>query len=170
MVLCMAKDVEMHEGALLGSGVSILTSSQGNLAIENLEKNRSPAPELAQLIRTKGWKISHDHLNWRLLQARKRYLLKHDSYKAHKALIKIKSEITRRFSLACTVISFTLMGIAFGIRRKVLSILLLASTTLIAFFIGKELDHLFVISLLCYLIPHLIIIALSWWTLQGDLK
>lgn len=170
MILCVAKTVEMHEGALLGSDVSVLTSSEGNLAIENLEKNRSAAPQLAKLIRTKGWKISHDHLNWRLLQARKRHLLGNKSYKAHKSLLKIKTEIMRRYALAFTTVSFTLMGIAFGIRKKVLIVAALASTTLICFFIGKELDHLFWISLLCYALPHLIIISLSWLALKGDLK
>lgn len=167
LILCLAKELEIKEDALLGSDVSVIASHEDHLAIENLHATRSPAVELAELIRTKGWKISHDHLDWRLLQARKRALLQQDSYKAHKSLIKIKSEIARRFSFALAPLTFTLMGIAFGIQRRVLTVLALTSTALIAFFIGKELDHLFSISFMLYMMPHLLITCYSLWTLQN---
>ncbi len=166
MILCLAKQLEIHEDALLGSNVSLITTSSDHLVIENLQTTRSAATQLAQLIQTKGWKISHDHLNWNLLKARKRSLFAQESHKAHRSLLKIKSEIVRRISFSLATVTFSLMGIAFGIQRKILTVIILTSIALISFFIAKELDHLFFFSLALYLAPHLLITSYSLSTLS----
>ncbi|MCH9609075.1 MAG: hypothetical protein S4CHLAM45_08380 [Chlamydiales bacterium] len=177
MTLFIAKKIEMQEDSLLGSAVSLISTTSGDsfdhLVIENLEKTRSAAVELASFLRTKGWKISHDHLNWRLLQARGRYLKRVEGAKAKKSLLKIKSEIARRFSFALAPFTFTLLGIAFGIevsrsksKRGLFIVLLLTSLSLISFFMGKEFDHLTLVSYTFFFLPHLLILFSSLFTLN----
>ncbi len=179
MTVCMAKEISVREGALKGSQISLISTLASesetfdHLFIENQHYASSPAPELASLMRTRGWKIAHDHLSWRLLKARKQVLRKQEDFKSRRSLIKADVEIVRRLSLTLATFTFTLMGIAFGMeisrnrtKRGVLFVLLLTATALIAFFLGHELDHLFWPALGLFIGPHLIITATSLWTLN----
>ena len=89
------------------------------------------------------------------------------------ALNQSLSELTKRFSIAIAVLSFTLMGTTFGmhIGRKRNHVLLYTAITLttlylVAFFVAKGVDHQFWLATSLYLTPHLIIILASLFVLR----
>jgi lipopolysaccharide export system permease protein len=171
--LCLVKKVKMEEGNLKGKGVSVISTVPGSnadhLVIENQEVMTSPASEFARLLRNKGWKIANDHLKLSLLRVREQSLREEGGEK----LAKCHSEMARRASLGIAAFTFTLMGLSFGMeigrnrtKRGILSVLFLAGLTLITFFVGKELDHLFWIAASLFLLPHALIAAASIWNLS----
>ena len=175
--LLLAKKLEMKEGKLAADHVSLITTAPSSsphgfdhLMIENQEKTTSPAPEFAHLLRKQGWKIANDNLRFSLLRVRLAQLKQGTS---SRMLQKCYSEISRRFSLGIAPLTFTLLGVAFGMeisrnhsKRGVVWVLTLAAFSLIAFFVGKELDHLFWIASCCFLLPHITIIGCSLKTLH----
>jgi len=172
--LCMAKKVKMKEGELKAEQISLITSTPGSaidhLIIENQERLISSAPELAQLLRKQGWKIANDHLKFSLLRVREKSLRE---AKEMRNLAKCHTEMARRLSLGIAALTFTFMGVSFGMeisrnrsRRGIISVLCLAAVTLITFFIGKELDHLVWVASSLFLLPHAGIIAFSLITLS----
>lgn len=171
--LCLAKHVNMEQGNLKGQEVSLISSIPGpstdHLILENQEIFTSSAPELAHLLRKKGWKVANDHLKFSLLRIREKMLRKEGG----KKLAKCHSEIARRLSLGLATFTFTLMGLSFGIemsrnrtKKGMICILFLTALTLIAFFFGKECDHIFWLAATFFLLPHLLIIITSIWTLS----
>ena len=178
--LCLAKRVELAGELLVAKQVSLISSSPSDkgcdhLIIENQKWMSSAAPQFASLLRKSGWKIANDHLKFSLLRARiadARSQVNKD-LKAVRVLKKCQTEIARRVSMGLSAFTFTLMGIAFGMeisrqtsKRGIMTVLVLSALTLIAFCVGKELDHLVMISSLLFLLPHAVIAAASLWTLR----
>ncbi len=187
--LCLAKRIEMNGNDLLAEKVSLISSlpqekDEGfdHLMIENQHKMSASADEFARMVvGNRGWKIANDHLKFSLLRIRKEHLLKEISTEANlgnraklrRHLEKSRTEIIRRVSLGLAAFTFTLMGVAYGMEisrnqtyRGIISVLILTALALIAFFIGKEFDHLFWIATLFFLLPHLIIVLCSIWTIR----
>lgn len=185
--LCLVKQVEMRNRALVAENVSLVSSlptSSGengvfeHLIIENQKLMSSSAPELAQLLQKGGWKISNDHLKLSLLRIRSKQLSEKIAIgganaKTIRNYKKCHSEMIRRSSLGVASFTFTLMGIAFGMeisrnrtKKGILSVLFLTAFCLIAFFVGKEFDHLVWVAALLFLFPHIIITGASVWTLR----
>lgn len=87
------------------------------------------------------------------------------------------SEITKRFSIAVAVFSFTLMGTTFGIhigrRRHYYSLyfaIALTTLYLVAFFVAKGVDHQRWLAATLYLAPHILIICASMIILKRVAK
>jgi len=171
--LCLAKKVKMEEGDLKGNQVSLISSIPGtstdHLVIENQETLTSSAPEFAHLLRKKGWKIANDHLKFSLLRVREKMLREEGGTR----LAKCHSEIARRLSLGLAAFTFTLMGVSFGVeisrnrkKRGIFFVLFLTAMTFITFFVGKEFDYIFWIATTLFLLPHLLIVLASLWTLS----
>ncbi|MFZ0566097.1 MAG: LptF/LptG family permease [Chlamydiales bacterium] len=186
--LCLAGKVVTHGEKLQAEQVSFISSLPSAqkedfdpLIIENQQMLSTSATELASIIGKKGWKITNDHLKFSLLRVRQNVLKKEiaiekDPVKKRKLkryLKKSYTEIARRVSLGLAAFTFTLMGTACGMEisrnhtnRGVISVLILASLSLVSFFMGKEFDHLFWIANLFFLLPHLLITLFSTWTLR----
>ncbi len=176
--LLLAKQLEMKEGELAADHVTLITTAPStspngfdHLMIENQLKTKSPAPEFAHLLRKQGWKIANDNLRFSLLRIRLAQLKQCDA--EQRVINKCYSEISRRFSLGIAPLTFTLRGIAFGMeisrnrsKRSIAWVLALAAFALTAFFVGKELDHLFWIASCFFLLPHITIIGCSLRTLH----
>ncbi|MCC5832879.1 MAG: LptF/LptG family permease [Chlamydiales bacterium] len=171
--LCLVKKIALEEGDLKGEGVSIISTAPAqkgeHLFIENQTGLTSEAKECAGLLQKKGWKIANDHLKISLLRVRTQSLREVGGMK----LAKCYSEFVRRVSLGIAAFTFTLMGLSFGMeisrsrtKRGILSVLLLTAMTLITFFVGKQLDHLFWIASALFLLPHGLITAASILTLS----
>lgn len=174
----LSRNITVEGKKLKAQNISMISSAPQNnaLILENQENLESSATELAYLLRSKGWKISNDHLNLKLLRIRKQ---EYKNAKAnassqsgvkyyHKKVQACDSEILRRLSLALAPFTFTLMGIALGIhinrqqsRLRLFLAIILTVTTLIAFFIAKELSQSFYLASTLFLLPHLIIIFIS---------
>lgn len=157
-----------------------------HLIVENIGEAQTTADDFLQMIQKKAMTWNYDHLQLSLLllklQEDKQALSQATgSSSPDKNIVKsLKqsinrsySEILRRLSIAFAVFSFTLMGAAFGITisrnrsyRGLVSILSLATLYLLAYFTAKALDHLLIATALLYVIPHVIIVTASIWTLK----
>ncbi len=181
MALCLAKKVESEGPFLKAYEVTLLSTIPSetfdHLVIENQQLLHAAAPDFAQALRKKGWRISPDHLNFRLLRSRTQALQeefgKQIGRQGSKHLAETYSEFIRRLSFGLSGYSFTLLGVAYGLgisrcpsKRRVLYVLALAALSLTAFFLGKEFDHLFLVATSLFLLPHVWIFASSIWTIR----
>lgn len=184
----LAKKVELKNQDLIAKDVTciVTTPSPKNendevLMVENQSVVECGASEFAKILRHEGWKIANDHLKLRLLLIKREELenqIKEASRpgiikELRKTISKCDTEIVRRFSLAIAPLTFTLLGISFGIqigrktrKKKIFYVVALGAFALISFFTAKELDHLFLIASSLFVIPHLLMTFCSLWTLR----
>lgn len=184
--LLLAKEISGTESSQLnGKGITAITylpSSHGDnfddLVMENIREMHVPMEQFSSFFSTGSWKIHSDHLKMSLLLqdiAKSKQLLNEDS-QSHvnkRRIQKNYSEIMRRVSLSLAVFTFTLMGIAFGVRlgrrhshRGVLFVVSLAVLYLVAYFSAKGFDDHFALSATLYLFPHFLMIFSSTWALR----
>ncbi|MCB1180947.1 MAG: LptF/LptG family permease [Chlamydiia bacterium] len=182
--LFLAKSLELEGDTLECKNVTIISSSPSSkeregydhLLIENQQKGATAAFTLGAFLRQKGWKIANDHLKLRLLKAKVEELKNCDNQKQfeiRKNLGKCRSDVVRRVSLAISPLSFTVLGISFGIginrnqaKRGIVIVVLLAAISMISYFVAKEFDHSVIISSLFFLLPHFINTLVSGWKLN----
>lgn len=190
--LVIAKKLQANTSLFSGDNVTIISglgtkeeSQFDQLMLENIAYVSSSVDSFAQMMQKKVWSVNNDHLKMPLLLARlneeKSILKASGSQKpispelkqTKRAIHKCYSEIVRRSSIAFAAFSFTLMGAAFGItigrrhsRRGLYLVIALAALYLISYFTATGNDHLIFATSLLYLGPHLLIIALSLWSLN----
>ena len=183
----VAKKIETDSLQLIGDKISMINSIDtmnrqhyDHILIENVDNSTTSAEDFSNMLRNQsGSRINTDYLKLSLLQLR----AKEDRLELQKAeaigdaslisfynnrITRSYSEILRRISLSLAVLTFTLMGTAFGIsisRRQsyqgVIWVIGLATLFLVSFFTAKGLDHFIMTASLLYIVPHLIIIACS---------
>lgn len=189
--LMVAKNLEANPEVFSGNDVTLITPLSHNnslqhdpLVIENMGKMHTSIKDFSQILQKKVWTLNNDHLRLALLRARIK-----DLKMMYNALEKTKesseelkqiqkninrsySELIRRISIAIAALTFTLMGASFGIsisrnrsNRGLIYIIGLAATYIVAFFSAKSLEHQFLLSTLLYILPHIVIVALSLWML-----
>lgn len=193
MNLMVAKKLQASPVSFVGHHVSLLTSlqpkddqAQEQIMLENIKEASTTIKDFSQMLENKIWTINNDHLSLPLLlvklHAENQNLQKIRADTPQNA-IKIKQahqichrcylEIIRRISIALSVFSFTLMGIAFGINisrnssnRSIIYVILLGTMYLAAFFGAKGTDHNLILGSLLYILPQVIIIGTSLWMLR----
>lgn len=183
----LAKQFIANSSAFIGKEVtllSVLNSGQEEqfdpLLVENIEQSSTDVMDFGELLQKKGAKVSGDYLRMGMLSVRLREQrealnqAKHDGkavgeikelrYQYHESL----SEIVRRISVALAVLSFTLMGCAFGMsigrhhsNRGLSIVIALATLFVVTFFTAKGMERYGVAASLLYLIPHVLIIGSS---------
>lgn len=165
--LMIAKKLCLQNDTLMGSDVTFISSIDpkkedyyDHLVIENQAQMQTEAGLFSQYLKSSEKNLSYDSLSCRLLQARKKSEHGVDAKLHARAL----QEMVRRASLGLAAFSFTLIGIAFGLeisREKKWTHLFwptaLASLYLIAFVSAKSLKYHCGASILCYLLPHVVI-------------
>ena len=195
--LMIAKQLKSSSTQFNGEGITLITGMNGEdendfdpLLVENIKTSSTPINDFSDMLQKKVWTIHNDYLPISLLLARiqeQRQQINHfkiteqskekpnkETLKTLKiALNQSLSELTKRFSIAIAVLSFTLMGTTFGmhIGRKRNHVLLYTAITLttlylVAFFVAKGVDHQFWLATSLYLTPHLIIILASLFVLR----
>lgn len=194
--LLIAKHLKASPSVFIGQGVTLLTSSASDqadafddLLIENMEESVTRVEDFSQVLQKKVWTINNDYLKLPLLlirtkeqrkaldQAKQKNSdtseIKHLSGQLNRSL----SEIAKRLSIALAVISFTLMGAAFGLnisryrkQRSLIFVILLTTIYLIAFFVAKGLDQQFYLSAALYLAPLAFISFLSFFVINRASK
>ena len=189
--MMIAKELRATPENFSGKNVTLLTSKYAegdrgkeNFIVENMADTNATINDFTRMLEKKMWNINNDHLRLplllaRLSEARQELTLarasgdKAEIKQARYYLNSCCTEIIRRLSVALAVFSFTLMGLAFGIKisrnqssRGIAIIILLASLYLIAFFGAKSFDHALIAASLLYLVPHLIIWSSSFWILH----
>lgn len=190
--LMVAKHLEATPNSFTGKDVTLISSLRvdhneyfDHLMLENIKKATTTIKDFSHMVQKKAWTLNNDHLRMSLLLVRlneeKEDLVQaiederpiSDQKQIIRSINRVYSEMMRRFSIAFAAFSFTFMGASFGIsisrnrsNRGVYYVIGLASLYIIAFFVGKGIDHLLIAASLLYTIPHLIIIGLSSWNLQ----
>lgn len=186
--LLLANQLSASSSLFTGQGVTLLTSSPAEddeqfdqLFIENMEKSVTEVQDFAQLLQQKVWTINNDYLKMSFLLIRidelNKALAEASDPQERKVvkgqLYRSLSELIRRFALAVGVVTFTLMGAAFGLnisrRRSYWTLYLaigLASLYLGAFFLAKGADQNLALAASLYTIPNIAIIAASLYVLN----
>lgn len=178
--IILAKELKFEGDELIGKEVALISSMApkfppgtpenfDHLVIENQSLMRTKASELLQYLRSTDWNFGEDYLPLRLLRAKE----KHEPGRSGKA----SQEIARRFSLALAPLTFTLIGLGFGMeigrRRKLKPILwaiALAGFYMVAFMAARSMKHDPFPSILCYLLPHPLIALISLFALRKVAK
>lgn len=182
--LMLAKKLQVQQGYLLGDQVTFLTEQnggeaiQGQLLIENIEHMQTQISDFSNLMDKKSLSLNNDHLSFvqllvrqKELQARLKLLGESVSpfvatavKESKEQLQALWSEMMRRGSVGFSVLSFTFLGLAFGIqvsRKKrgwgLVSLICLAALFLVGFFIAKSFENKFTIASLLYIFPHILI-------------
>jgi len=155
---------------------------QNHLLIENIQHTDTLVNDFSQLLQKKVWSYSNDHLKMSFLKAsiedqiqRLEVETSEDGLKSlRRGIERSYAEIIRRLSLGMAVFTFTLMGAAFGMSigrhakagKSVSIVIMLSALYLIAYFSAKGIEYRFLLASSLYLLPHLLIICLSIWTLR----
>ncbi len=185
--LLVAQHLKASPSVFIGQGVTLLTSSASeqtdafdDLLIENMEESITHVEDFSQVLQKKVWTINNDYLKLPLLlirsQEQREALNRAKLENSDKVQTKLLegqynrslSEIAKRLSIALAVISFTLMGTAFGLNisrhrkhRSLILVILFTTIYLVAFFVAKGLDQQFYLSATLYLVPLVVIAILS---------
>lgn len=186
--LFVAKDMEVKDRILKSKDISFISSianaapDYDHLVIENQKSAYIEAPEFAHILRKSSCRVPNDHLKLSFLQLRltdlkERYHESKDSEIIDKhlerSITRCYSDIVRRICLGLAPLSFTLMGMAFGMeisrhssRKGLISVVILGAISLVSFFIAKELDHKLLLSSILYILPHITIFACALRTIN----
>ncbi len=155
------------------------------VVIENMNYAVTSIEDFTKIIEKKVWNLNNDHLRLPLLLVRLQQenlelavLKKANAPKAQlqsvtKIIRKCISEIQKRLSVGLAPLTFTLMGIAFGMtitrhrsNKSVFWVIGLSALYLLCFFSGKGAEHLVWTSTAFYFIPHIVIIGISLFTIR----
>jgi len=182
--LFIAKEMHVEDNRLKGTNLSLIsTVATGNedlydhLAIENAKENVILLEDLSQAMVTKRLKLTVSELSFPMLLAKRadlnmqiqgeKELTQGKSY-LKQLWNKTTSEIVRRISLAFSIITFSLLGAAFGIttlrtnsRKRLVDLILLASFFLFCMLGAKAFEYNALIASIFYIAPQLILISLS---------
>lgn len=188
--LLVADKVQASPTHFVAEDVTLLSSlpvdeGADSLVLENTHKTVTTVEDFSQIIQKKVWNVNNDHLRLPLLLARLNEQKKaiDQAKAAGKPVSEIKqlqrmqsrsiTEIIRRFSLALAMITFTVMGLAFGTSisrhqtgRNLLFVVGLTGLFMAAYFSAVGISHLLAAASLLYLVPHALIILSSSWVLS----
>lgn len=184
--LLVAKDVQASPLAFGGREVSLISSlgDENDWLLENVGEVTTSIGDFSEIMQKKIWTVHHDHLRLPLLLLRlqeTKELLTNSAQsdlpeperkQLQRVLVRGYSEILRRVSIALAVLTFTLMGFAFGIsssrnrsRRGLYTVVGLAALYLVSYFVAKGMDHILPTAASLYMLPHVLIVVLSFWFL-----
>jgi lipopolysaccharide export system permease protein len=185
--LLIAQQLKASPSAFIGQEVTLITGLKSeeenqfdHLLVENMGESITLVQDFSKLLQKKVWTVNNDYLKMSLLlvriQEEQAALEKAKTEKQPPSQIKQLrtqlyrsfSDIARRLSIAMAILSFTLMGMAFGInisrKRKYRSLyfaIFLTLLYLIAFFVAKGVDQNWALATSLYLAPHVILILSS---------
>lgn len=186
--LLLAKRIHSTDHTLSANQVTLIsgaeaedTSTYDHLLIENLQEVDAPLSDFSYFMKQGGWRLKNDHFELSLLLIRLRQAVQAVQMAvgdpgiddAQLKTLKNKrnacfTELSRRISVGLAVFTFSLMGCTFGVsisrmknRRGALIVSTLALLYLVCFFVAKGLPEKFLLATVLYLIPHVLISALS---------
>lgn len=172
--LILAEKMRYADDTIEADNVSLFSmvdeKERSSVLLENAKKVSTPSHHLYEVSGAKSWKMTEDHLSFRMLLARRQEMKQQITQKAledksannaKKKLNRLTSEIGRRLSLSFACITLTLLaaGLAIHIRRGVRSfapLQLIAWATFFSLFFlaAKTLDTKGWLSFALYLFPH----------------
>ncbi|HRW58257.1 MAG TPA: LptF/LptG family permease [Chlamydiales bacterium] len=170
-----AKNFYIENQNLIGKNVSLISNHEeeenpffDTMIIENQESMYTKAENLSQYLKTNHWSLNPNYLPMKLLLSREKTQSSQD-----KKYIKASVELARRFSWAFASLTFTIIGICFGIEigrnhstKKLLTACFLSIFILITLLFGKSLKYYPLPSILLYGLVQPIILIFSFYTLK----
>lgn len=165
----IAKELDVVKGDLRGKQVSFISSLDpkvpgrfDHLVIENQAEMTTAAAGLSQFWEDAQWQLHEDYLPLRLLFAKESV-----GYGGpFSRLAKPQVEFARRCSLALATITFTMIGLSFGVqisrhpgKRSIIYAIGLSLFFLITFIAARSFKSTPLLALALYLIPHLLILS-----------
>jgi lipopolysaccharide export system permease protein len=169
--LMIAKELSLQGDTLHGDHVTFISSVGANqdgkgydhLVIENQTTMSTKADHLSHFIESAEWVTNVDYLTLRMLLAKE---LVEKGGKQGGGIRRVHEEIAKRFSLAIAPLTFTLIGIAFGMgigrnrsRKGLFWAVGLSLFFMLCFVSAKSFRHTPLLALTAYLLPHPIILA-----------
>ena len=182
--LFIAKNMKVHENHIKGSNIAFISTFENqepaqsdHLVIENSKENIIHLDDLSSAVNTKRLRLGNDDLKLALLIAKKndlskqyqerKFLDKSTRY-VNRLLARCYSEFTRRISLSFSIITFAILGAAFGItigrlnsRKRIIYALILTSFFLVCYLGAKAMDESPMAASVLYFLPHVVIISIS---------
>lgn len=172
------KELSGHLFSLINTKPSSQPEEYDELLIENALENKTPVHGLSFFTnKKKEWKAGNDLLPLSLLLAKKENLQQKivtnnlvgkKSKRSKKHLNRVYTELGRRVSASFAIISFTLLGVAYGCtvgrqqsKKRFINVIALAAFFLITFLAAKGIPEKVVIASLLYTVPHVLIIFTS---------
>lgn len=169
--LLTARELSLEGDYLTGKAVTFISSVDSkkaenfdHLVIENQLEMRTKTAELSQFLHPSNWHFNFDYLTIRMLRAKKA-AENADEQKIH---YRTYQEISRRLTLSMAAFTFTVIGTTFGMqigrnrnKKGVAWALALATLFMISFISAKSMKHATLAPILCYLLPHPIILYFS---------
>lgn len=169
LILITAESFSLKNHSLLGKNVCSLTTFTQEkedfdaLILENEASLSTQASDLSYLLKPNKTRMNPSSLPLRLL-----YL-----HSQAKEKLFFLQELVRRFSLAISVFSFTLLGACSGVEigrnpnwSKQIGAFLLAILILVSYLYGKQMKSTKEISLVLFLLPHILAFWLSSFYLK----
>ncbi len=166
--LFLAKKLNASAKNLIAEGTTLIKehvhSSKGSLAIENMAK-ATMASDVSKILGKSNQtdeerKISVGHMSF--LE-----LLVYKATKENRSSGYV--EILRRLSVSLSVITFTYLGLSFGITisrnpsfKGIATVIILATLYLVCFFAAKGYDKKVSIAAILYLMPQILIVVVSF--------
>lgn len=182
----IAKQMITDPVAFIGNDISlisVLSHEQSEafdpLIVENIEHSATAVNDFSDLLQKKEGKIGGDNLRMSMLLVRlkeqrealrlAKEKLQNDEVKNLRHQVSMGfSEMARRGSLALAVLTFTLMGSAFGMSvgrghsyRSLYTVIILATLFIVAFFTAKGLEKNWIAATALYMVPHGVIVITS---------
>lgn len=168
--LMIAKELQATPGIFAGDHVTIIAtpSTQKEIpVIENMGSTALSTQDFSLLLKPGKPRYNNDYFRFGLLRA------KAESEAEPRALNKVYSEMVRRVSMGTAAFVFTLMGAAFGMsisrrpsNRGIIIVALFAGLYLFSYFAAKGMDSSFILASTLHILPQLVILAFSIFTLH----
>lgn len=183
--IVLVKKVASDNDTLHGEDTTIITTKEAqngagyeDLIIENTKESATSLTELSFVAnKHRMWKAGNDLLSLPLLLAKRTELAtgadarisqEKNPKSSYQKIRKVDAEIVRRFSLALSIVTFTLAGAAFGCsvgrmhkRRRFIYVVALTSFFLICYLAAKGLEEKPLTAICLYLMPHIALVASS---------
>lgn len=187
--LLLSKKLSVGSEEISADSLTFLTkfgeskpSSYSNILAESIEKAKIPLNDFAELLENKISKITPDSLKMDFLLLRLKEVKalqgsvdkeSPEGKENSREIKRLMSEIVRRLSLGVSPFALTLLGLAFGMSisrmqsKWSLSFPIgFAALFLASFFAAKAFEQRFVLSMLLYTLPQMLIIIASIWKME----
>ncbi len=167
--LLSARKLRIVGDELIGGNLSIVSylPEEGfdSLIVENQSEMSTSAPLLSTALKRNRPRLDINAMSLKMLRIR--------SQEEGKKALLAQAEIARRFCLSAAVFTFTLLGCAFGIEQgrapsksTLFKALLLALIALVSYLFTKGLKQQFLLGLIAFLFPQLLIAFCSFFRLH----
>lgn len=185
IALVNAKKIEAKKPYLEADHLSLLLpqiNEEANEAngwmIENIANAKTTTNNFSSMLRQRHWRLHADYLPFGMLlvalkDSYRDYIKTPEDRSTKRFFFELSHEVSRRISIAIAAITFTLLGMAYGMqigrhrgRQGIYIVIILAAMYLVCYFTGKNMEHQRFTSTALFLFPHIIIITAALYSLR----